>query len=338
MYRRSRFMREAALSGAALLAATRAAGAHMGPKTLPHDVVVKAPNLFPESFAFSATTQRFYVGSLRYGRISSVAPDGSLATFSDDPALVSTFGIFTDEQRGLLYACNADVGLSTKTQTTTLRKLCELVVFDLKSGTLVKNVDLGAAVPGGPHLPNDGAIAADGSIYVTDTFLPVIYHVTSEGTPSVFVQDPRLGAPAGVPGLDGIQVASSGTVVANIISSGLLFRIDPVTKAISQVSVTGSAGPLIGADGMRFTADGRLWIAQSILGGNGARNALTALTSTDDWRTATVASEHPLSASSYQVAFAPAGAYVIQSGLEQLFKNPKAPDVDGFTVAAVAAA
>ena len=37
---------------------------------------------------------------------------------------------------------------------------CELVVFDLKSGKLLKNVGLGTAAPGGPHLPNDGAIAA----------------------------------------------------------------------------------------------------------------------------------------------------------------------------------
>jgi hypothetical protein len=36
------------------------------------DIIVANPNIFPESVAYDATTQKFYVGSLRYGHVTSV--------------------------------------------------------------------------------------------------------------------------------------------------------------------------------------------------------------------------------------------------------------------------
>jgi hypothetical protein len=94
---------------------------------------VAAPNLFPENMAYLKTTDRFYVGSLRYGRVSSVDANGKLATLCDDARLISTFGIFADQARGLIYACNADLGVSVRSRPSKIGRVCGLATIDAQS-------------------------------------------------------------------------------------------------------------------------------------------------------------------------------------------------------------
>lgn len=223
---------------------------------------IAAANLFPENFAYLQKPDLFYVGSLRYGRVSSVTPSGKLTTLCDDPRLISTFGIFADQAHGRIYACNADVGISVRSRSSKIGRVCGLATIDARSGVLVRYVDIIGSEPG-RHLPNDGAIASDGSIYVTDTLSPVVHHVAHDGHAEVFVSNPDFGARPPAGGLDGIAIASSGTIVVNHISAGKLFRIDPSTKAVSQVILDGGV-LLKGCDGMRFERDGRLMVGLSI--------------------------------------------------------------------------
>jgi sugar lactone lactonase YvrE len=295
---------------------------------------VTSPNLFPENLAYLETADLFYVGSLRYGRVSSVNANGKITTLCDDPRLISTFGIFADRAGSLIYACNADVGVSVRSRPSRNGRICGLATIDARSGTLVRYIDIIGSEPG-RHLPNDGAIASDGSIYVTDTLAPVIHRVSKDGHPEVFVSNADFGANAPAPGLDGIAIASSGTIVANHISGGKLFRIDPSTKAVSQVIVDGGV-LLKGCDGMRFERDGRLMVTQGTLAGP-SRNALCALSSTDDWKTATVSHVWPLSATTYQSVRTKTGVYGVQSQLERLFHNPKDVHVPGFRVTRISA-
>ncbi len=295
---------------------------------------VAAPNLFPENLTYLKEPKLFYVGSLRYGRVSSVDENGKLATLCDDPRLISTFGLFADEARGLVYACNADIGLSVRSQPAKIGRVCGLATIDARSGALVRYVDIIGAEPGG-HLPNDGAIASDGSIYVTDTLSPVVHRVSKAGRAKIFVRNAAFGATSPAAGLDGIAIASSGTIVVNHISSGKLFRIDPSTKAVSQVVVDGGV-LLKGCDGMRFESDGRLAVTQGTLAGP-SRNALCALNSTDDWQTATISRVRPLTATTYQSVRTRTGVYGIQSQLEQLFHDPKHLHVAGFHIARISA-
>ncbi len=296
-------------------------------------IAVDAPNLFPESFAYSATTKLFYVGSVRYGRVSSVDSSGTIKTLSDDPRLKSTFGIFVDDSRGLVHACNTDVGISVRSKPSNVGHVCELVSIDARSGTVVRFVDLIGSGPG-RHLPNDGAVASDGTIYVTDTTSPVVYRVSKAGLAERYVTHPGFAAAGTAPGLDGIAIAASGTIVVNHISHGTFFRIDPHAKKVSKIALAGAA-ELVGCDGMRFEKDGRLIVAQSTVTGAG-RNALNELTSDDDWKTATVSKSVRLSATTYQSVRTPAGVYGVQSRLEQLFKNPKSPHVAAFDIVRIA--
>jgi hypothetical protein len=295
---------------------------------------VAAPNLFPENIAYLETADLFYVGSLRYGRVSSVDANGKLATLCDDPRLISTFGIFADQARGLIYACNADAGVSVRSHPSKVGRVCGLATIDARSGALVRYVDIIGSDPGG-HLPNDGAIASDGSIFVTDTLSPVVHRISKDGHAEVFVSNPDFGGPPPAPGLDGIAIASSGTIVVNHISAGKLFRIDPSTKAVSRVVVDAGLR-LKGCDGMRFERDGRLIVTQGTLAGP-SRNALCALRSTDDWKTATVSHVWPLSATTYQNVRTKTGVYGVQSQLERLFRDPKGVHVPGFHITRISA-
>ena len=297
-------------------------------------IFVAAPNLFPENVTYLETANRFYVGSLRYGRISSVDANGKLATLCDDPRLISTFGMFADQARGLIYACNADIGLSVRSRPSKIGRVCGLATIDARSGALVNYVDIIGSQPG-RHLPNDGAVASDGSIYVTDTLSPVVHRIAKGGHAEIFVRDPAFGAKPPAGGLDGIAIASSGTIVVNHISAGKLFRIEPSTKAVSQVVVDGGA-VLKGCDGMRFERDGRLMLAQGTLAGP-SRNALCALRSADDWKTATVSKVWPLSATTYQSVRTKTGVYGVQSQLERLFRDGKAAHVPGFHIVRISA-
>jgi hypothetical protein len=66
----------------------------LGPRAAPaqtssSDIVVANPNIFPESVAYDATTQKFYVDSLRYGHVTSVdkriRDDGPCSSTLIDP-------------------------------------------------------------------------------------------------------------------------------------------------------------------------------------------------------------------------------------------------------------
>jgi sugar lactone lactonase YvrE len=296
-------------------------------------LAIDSPNLFPESFAYLASTDRFYVGSLRYGRVSSVAADGTIKTLCADPRLKSTFGIIADESRGVVHACNADLGISVRSQAAGVGQVCSLATIDARTGAVLAYVDL-SGLQAGRHLPNDAAIASDGSIYVTDSLSPVVYRIPKRGQAERFVSDPRFAATAPAAGLDGIAVAASGTIVVNHISHGAFFRIDPRTKAVSQIALAG--GDLKGCDGMRFGRDGRLIVAQSTLAGP-SRNALNELTSHDDWRTASVSKSWALTATTYQSVRTKTGVYGVQSRLEQLFHDPKGVHVPGFSIVKISA-
>ena len=299
------------------------------------DIAVDAPELFPESMAYLAATQRFYVGSVRYGRVSSVGFDGTIATLVDDPSLHSTFGIVADEKRGTILACSADIGLSVRSTTADTTRICKVLTIDARSGEIVRTVDLIASTPG-KHLPNDAAIAADGSVYVTDTLSPIVFRISPTGEPGTFVTDVRFAPPDGPggAGLDGIAIAASGTIVVNHISGGNLFRIDPSTKAVTRVVVDGGV-LLKGCDGMRFERDGRLIVVQGTLVGP-SRNALCTLESADDWKTATVSRVRPLSATTYQSVRTNTGVYGVQGRLEDLFRDPKNVNVPGFSITRIA--
>jgi sugar lactone lactonase YvrE len=294
------------------------------------EIVFKAPGLYPESLTYYAPAGKFYVGSVKYGKVGTVDKDGQYQAVADDPQLISTLGVTQDSARKRLYVCDTDFGASVRSSPATQNKTARLAVFDIETGKLIRIVDLVAALPG-RHLANDVAVDGDGNAYVTDSSGPYVYRVTPEGEASVFVQDRRFAAAEGKVGLDGIAFSPAGYLIVNHYDRGLLFKIDLATRKVTPVRVKLR---MRGADGMFFDSQGRLYVVQNHLATPKGRNAVTLLESKDHWRTARVVSDKLFPVTQVQGVIMPDGSvYVLRDKLELLLQ--KKPDADSFSIAPI---
>lgn len=128
---------------------------------------------------------------------------------------------------------------------------------------------------------NDLVVAPDGTVFVTDSNRPALFHVAPgadeatvfvefEGTPFAYVDGFNANGIAITP--DG------GTLIVVQANTGLLFRIDVATREVAAIDLVGGAVP--GGDGL--VLDGAtLYVVQ-----NGA-DQVAVLEFSDDFATAT---------------------------------------------------
>ncbi|WP_405013879.1 gluconolaconase [Kitasatospora sp. NBC_01539] len=328
-----------ALLAAALTAVLTAVPAAAAPLHHPHRdpavVVGSAATLHPEGATWDAARHRFLVGSVRHGTVDAVRPDGTTTRLVDDPALVSVIGLHADAARGRVLAATGDLGVSVRSTPATTRTLAGVGAYDLATGRRLFFADLAAvAADGGPHLANDLAFGPDGTAYVTDTFAPVVYRITPDGTASVLVRDARLAAPDGAVGLNGI-VREGGTLVIGKSDDGTLWRV-PIDHpaALARIPVDAPAGALRHLDGMLRRSSGTIRAVTNSLGPD-TRDADVVLRSEDGWRTARLASLTPsVDRAVTAVTEGPGGSvYRLSGRLDLLFAGTY---VDGFTLRRVA--
>ncbi|GAA4465828.1 SMP-30/gluconolactonase/LRE family protein [Nibrella saemangeumensis] len=240
----------------------------------PERINFTSARLYPEGIEYSTQLRRFLVSSITQGKVGTVDENGQYADLLTDNRLISAIGM--EISNGRLYVANGDQGVSVKSTPQTRLKTAGLFVFNLETRQLEQWADLAALLPDNQHFGNDVAVDAQGNAYVTDSFSPVVYKVTSAGQPSILATDPRFGG-AGF-NLNGIVYHPNGYLIVAKSSEGKLFKIDLMNgNAISEV--TGFPA-LTGADGMVW-ANGDLYVV------NG-RTRVTQLRSSDNWSTATV--------------------------------------------------
>ena len=242
---------------------------------LPAAIVAERGGFVPEGIEYDATNGRILTGSLTEGSIFQIHADGRVTTMVSDPDLVSSIGIEVDEPRNRLLVANSDRAVFEGAS----RGQAKLGVYDLSTGDRIAMVDLAATIEDAPadaaHFANDVAVGADGTAYVTDTQMNVIYRVDTDYRASVLHQ---FGAVEGL-GLNGIVVHPEGYLL--VAGGTTLWKVpldDPT--GTSQVTLP-EAVP--GQDGMGWTADGRLVIVSN------SDNRVVALTSEDEWATAELA-------------------------------------------------
>ncbi|MFF4338758.1 hypothetical protein ACFY00_02325 [Kitasatospora sp. NPDC001540] len=311
-----------------------AVGAGCGPAV----VVGHGAAATPEGATWDAAHHRFLVGSMVNGTVSEVRPDGTLRTLVDDPAhLVSVIGLHADPARGRVLVADGDLGVGSRSTPASTAHTAGLGAYDLRTGRRLFHADLAAAAAdGGPHLANDVAYAPDGTAYVTDTLAPLVYRVTPDGTAGVLVRDPRLAAPAGGIGLNGI-VWRDGVLVVGKTDDATLWRI-PVDRPaeLSRIEVRGADGAggagdrFVGLDGMLGRPDGSLLAVTNHLGDDG-RDAELTLRSADGWRSAALTAERPLTDTDPTAITAGpgGGVYALSGRLDLLFAGTPG---DGFTL------
>jgi len=224
------------------------------------------PGNGPEGIAFDKDRGAFYVSAFGDGTIYRGTLHGSVLTpFLPGGTDGRTTAYGLTVSRGLLYVAGGPTG--------------SFWVYDLATGTLKARFDTG---PGG--FINDLVVTRPGDVFVTDSFRPILWHVTTAqvnrggGRADAIPVDPEIPYASGpfAFNLNGIVANQRGDVLWSVQSTGPLWRIrfpdlaNLDNREISEVHVDG--GPFGAGDGMAIDPDtGQLLIVQNGLDGGQAQ-------------------------------------------------------------------
>jgi sugar lactone lactonase YvrE len=243
--------------------------------SFPERINFVAQRQYPEGIAYSGQLEKFVISSVTQGKIGTVGTDGRYADLLSDPGLISVNGIKVAGDR--LLATNNDQGASDKSTPQTTRQTAELFVFNLTTRQLERRVDLDDLLPAAdPNFANDLALAPNSTVYVTDSFSPVIYQVTGSGQASILVRDDvRFSSPTF--GLNGIVYHPNGYLIVANTGQGKLYKVDIQNgNAVTEITGTGA----LPGDGLTLL-NGDLYV---VTGGS----RVAQVRSTDNWQTAQI--------------------------------------------------
>ena len=156
------------------------------PEPPPAMIVAERGGFSPEGVEYDAANGRFLIGSMAEGTIFQLHDDGRVTEVVSDPDLIASVGIEVDEPRSRLLVANMDPAALQGEGAGQAK----LGVYDLSTGERMAMVDLAATVADPPgdatYAANDVAVAADGTVYVTDTLFGVLYRIDTDYNASVF--------------------------------------------------------------------------------------------------------------------------------------------------------
>lgn len=279
----------------------------------PAMIVTERGGFIPEGIEYDATAGRFLTGSLSEGTIFEIHEDGTVAPVVTDDELVSSVGIEVDEPRNRLLVANSDRAVFDGSGSGQAK----LGVYDLASGERLAMVDLAAAIPDAPadaaYFANDVAVADDGTAYITDSRMGVIYAVGPDYEASILHQFD----PAAEVALNGIEYHPSGYLL--VASGATLFKV-PLDDAAATAEVA-LPETIAGQDGIVWTGDGRLAVVSN------SESRVVALTSADDWATAQLAGVAPYEVQATTAAAVGDDIYVVHPH----FNDEEPPSVEHVT-------
>jgi sugar lactone lactonase YvrE len=169
------------------------------------------PKLIPEGIAYDPNQDRFFIGSVAQRKIVSANRKGEVKDLSKpEDNLDCVLGLFVDSAQEQLYAVSTN-GFLDEAQK---QRRNAVVRYDLKNGSPLNHYD----APDANQL-NDLTIAADGTIYATDSANGTLFRKT----PADKALTP-FGAKGALPGANGITLATDGKLYV-AISTGIA-RID----------------------------------------------------------------------------------------------------------------
>jgi sugar lactone lactonase YvrE len=248
-----------------------------GEEPLPESVSFSSPSLYPEGFGYDAAERRFLVSSVTHGDVFAVTPAGEIERFIADERLISSTGVTVDAPRGRAIVATGDVMVSSRSSPETAFTTAAIGIYDLNTGAPRDFIALGDLVPDSGHFASDAAVDDTGSIYVTDSFAPVIFRVDAAGQSAIFLQSLSFAPAMNQFGLNGLVYHPGGYLIAAKTDDGSLFKI-PLADPESFSAIDVEAFP--GVDGVALDGDRRLLLAVN------GRNQIVALESDDGWATA----------------------------------------------------
>lgn len=236
------------------------------------NVNFNATELYPEGVSYSKKQDVFFVSSLHYGKIGKVDKQGNYSEFVNDEELVSSLGLLIDDSQNKLYVAVADPGVSTKTQTSTQGKLAKLIVYNTKTGTREKTIDLGSLNAKENNFANDIAMDKSGNLYITNSFSPIIFKVDKSGKSSVFATYQDWKGEGF--NLNGIVYHPDGYLLASQSNTGFIFKVSLTSpRKIEQVKGV----QIGGADGLILNKNNELVVISN------SKQEVFLFKSTDKW-------------------------------------------------------
>ncbi len=173
-----------------------------------------------------------------------------------DPPLVLNEPLGNVIVNGKLYVSDSDGGTPDPANPGQLTHTVAVIrMFDMKSGTPLGEIRVPAATEkdaGSPGL-NDIGVAADGTIYGTQTNDARIFKITADGRSSIFLE----GAPLNRP--NGIAIDAKGSIVVNNSGDDLVLTYAPDGKLLltEHAAQPGSDGLILMPDGTKYVSSVR---------------------------------------------------------------------------------
>ncbi len=154
----------------------------------------------PEAMAYDPATERLFVGTVREGEILvQKAGSDEWSTFADVtrvPDLMAVFGLAVDQARNHLWVATGMASQYRHHRQEAFGRTA-LIKLNLETG---EHISTHRVVPdGNPHLLGAITVASDGSVYATDSLVPLVYRLRlGEDHPSIFFGSPILSSLRGL--------------------------------------------------------------------------------------------------------------------------------------------
>jgi hypothetical protein len=225
-----------------------------------NSIEVPGDRAYPESIS-AAPDGTLYVSSLASGGIARIKPGASKAEPWIKPGAFdsrSTLGVLVDERSNLLWVCSNDMsGMGVPGPSSIPGSF--LKGFDLATG----EGKVSAALPGSHNLCNDMTIAADSSLYLTNSRAPQILRLKADRKElEVWLEDKQFDPPKDGVGLDGIAIGGDGNIYLNTFTKGEFFRVEMREGRPGKVTRLATSRPLTLPDGLRPLSDRTFLMAE----------------------------------------------------------------------------
>ncbi len=193
-----------------------------------------------EGIAYRAKSGELYLGDVYNRCIWRRDRDGRVVRYSaEDEELFGVFGLAFDEPRNVLWATTTAVPEMTGYETA-MKGMAGLAEFNLANSELKRVVFL--PVDGREHGLGDLAVAADGTIYATDSMAPLIWQLSPGAEDfEILADSPLFGS------LQGIVLEGRTLIVAD--HSNGLFTVDLASREVKALPTPKNV-TLVGLDGL----------------------------------------------------------------------------------------
>jgi sugar lactone lactonase YvrE len=212
-----------------------------------------------EGIAWREKTDTFYFSDVHHRAVWTRNKDGTLKQFTPEgDDLLGVYGLAIDENSGILWAATSAV-VAMRGFSAEMSGQAALAEIDLETGAVRRTVPV-PRVAGGDvlHALGDLAIGPDGTVYVTDSGMPIVWRLTPGAQQLTrFAESPEILA------LQGITVSPAGFALLADQINGML-RMDLSRPNIVRLE-TPPDTTLTEIKGLAMSWDGRVLALQTDL-------------------------------------------------------------------------